>query len=98
MSDSIPSTSIANVKCRAPLAGRVACSTHSDLSLFWALDGGVEMTKLFIDYGADVNARSPKDWTPLSYAQAKGKYGATEEKVESVSLYTLHGIHTNESN
>ena len=46
------------------------------------------MTKLFIDYGADVNARSPKDWTPLSYAQAKGKYGATEEKVESVSLYT----------
>ena len=38
------------------------------------------MTKLFIDYGADVDARSPKDWTPLSYAQAKGKYGATEEK------------------
>lgn len=52
-----------------------------DLSLFWALDGGVEMTKLFVDYGADVDARSPKDWTPLSYAQAKGKYGATEEKV-----------------
>ena len=24
--------------------------------------------------------RTPKGWTPLSYAVAKGKYGATEEK------------------
>lgn len=51
-----------------------------DLSLFWAIDGGVEMIKLFVDYGADLDLSSPKDWTPLSYAKAKGKYGATEEK------------------
>lgn len=51
-----------------------------DLAIFWALDGGVEMTKLFIDYGAELDASTPKDWTPLSYAKAKGKYGATEEK------------------
>ncbi|KAL6779868.1 hypothetical protein ACKKBG_A14075 [Auxenochlorella protothecoides x Auxenochlorella symbiontica] len=51
-----------------------------DLTLFWALDGGVEITKLLHDYGADLDAVSPKDWTPLSYAKAKGKYGATEEK------------------
>ena len=31
-------------------------------------------------YGADLDARTPKGWTPLSYAVAKGKYGATEEK------------------
>lgn len=52
----------------------------SDLTLFWALDGGVEMTKLLREYGADLDAVTPKDWTPLSYAKAKGKYGATEEK------------------
>lgn len=52
----------------------------SDLTLFWAIDGGVEMIKLLIDHGADLDARTPKDWTPLSYCKAKGKYGATEEK------------------
>lgn len=52
----------------------------SDLTLFWAIDGGVEMIKLFNEYGADLNATSPKGWTPLSYCKAKGKYGATEEK------------------
>ena len=41
---------------------------------------GVEVTKLFVEYGADLDAVTPKDWTPLSYAKAKGKYGATEEK------------------
>lgn len=41
---------------------------------------GVEMTKLLFEYGADLDAASPKDWTPLSYSKAKGKYGATEEK------------------
>ena len=51
-----------------------------DLVIFWALDGGVEMTKLFVDYGADLDAETSKGWTPLSYAKAKGKYGATEEK------------------
>jgi len=51
-----------------------------DSAFFWAIDGGVEMISLFIDYGADVDAVSPKGWTPLSYAKAKGKYGAPEEK------------------
>ena len=32
------------------------------------------------EYGADMDTRTPKDWTPLSYCKAKGKYGATEEK------------------
>lgn len=31
-------------------------------------------------YGADLDARTSKDWTPLSYAKAKGKYGLTFEK------------------
>lgn len=30
--------------------------------------------------GADLDAVTAKNWTPLSYAKAKGKYGATEEK------------------
>lgn len=39
-----------------------------------------------------INVRTPKDWTPLSYCKAKGKYGATEEKgiypeVDALSLY-----------
>lgn len=51
-----------------------------DLTLFWALDGGVEVTKLMVEYGVDLDAQTPKGWTPLSYAVAKGKYGATEEK------------------
>lgn len=32
------------------------------------------------EFGANLDAVTPKDWTPLSYARAKGKYGATEEK------------------
>ena len=52
----------------------------SDLTLFWGIDGGIEMIKLLQQYGADLNMRTRKDWTPLSYAKAKGKYGATEEK------------------
>ena len=52
----------------------------SDLTLFWGIDGGVEMIKLLHQYGVDLSKRTPKDWTPLSYAKAKGKYGATEEK------------------
>lgn len=38
------------------------------------------MIKLMVEYGADLDAATPKDWTPLSYSKAKGKYGATEEK------------------
>lgn len=41
---------------------------------------GVELIKLLVDYGADLDAANPKNWTPLSYCKAKGKYGATEEK------------------
>ena len=38
------------------------------------------MIKLLVEYGVDLDAATPKGWTPLSYAKAKGKYGATEEK------------------
>ena len=41
---------------------------------------GVEIIKLMHQYGVNMDARTPKDWTPLSYSKAKGKYGATEEK------------------
>jgi len=61
-----------------------------DLVLFWAIDGGVEMIKLLFEYGCDLDARSPKDWTPLSYAKACGKYGLSYEKgiyPEDVLLY-----------
>ncbi len=50
-----------------------------DQTLFWGIDGGVEIIKLLVDCGADLNRRSAKDWTPLSYARAEGKYGAVEE-------------------
>ncbi|KAK3268811.1 hypothetical protein CYMTET_22718 [Cymbomonas tetramitiformis] len=51
-----------------------------DLTLFWGIDGGVEIIKLLYEYGADLDATTPKDWTPLSYARASGKYGLTYEK------------------
>jgi len=51
-----------------------------DLTIFWGIDGGVEIIKLLYEYGADLNARTPKDWTPLQYAKACGKYGLTYEK------------------
>ena len=51
-----------------------------DAALFWAIDGGVEMLRLFAEYGADLDKISPKGWTALQYAKAKGKYGAPEEK------------------
>ena len=54
-------------------------NTGHDLTLFWAIDGGVEIIKLMHQYSVNMNARTPKDWTPLSYSKAKGKYGATEE-------------------
>ena len=31
-------------------------------------------------YGVDMDAKTPKGWTPLSYARAKGKYGLCHEK------------------
>lgn len=51
-----------------------------DLTLFWGIDGGVDVIRLLHDYGVDLDASTPKGWTPLSYSVAKGKYGATEEK------------------
>lgn len=51
-----------------------------DLCLFWGIDGGVEIIKVLYEYGADLDARTPKDWTPLQYAKAAGKYGLTYEK------------------
>ncbi len=62
-----------------------------DLVLFWAIDGGVEIIKLMHEYGADLDTRTPKDWSPLSYCRAKGKYGATEEK----GIYPEVGYPTN---
>ncbi|KIY97950.1 hypothetical protein MNEG_10012 [Monoraphidium neglectum] len=50
-----------------------------DLTLFWAIDGGPAMIQLLIRFGVDLDAASPKGWTALSYARAKGKYGPTEE-------------------
>ena len=38
------------------------------------------MVKLVVDSGADLDAATPRGWTPLSYARAKGKYGPTEEQ------------------
>jgi ankyrin repeat protein len=31
-----------------------------DLAVFWAIDGGVPMVQLFVEYGADLDAVSPK--------------------------------------
>ncbi len=48
------------------------------------------MTQLLIQYGANLDFSNHKGWTPLSYAVAKGKYGATEDKgiyPEDVLLY-----------
>ena len=53
---------------------------RGDFTLFWAIDGGVDMIKLLHRYSADLDVCNAKGWTPLSYAKAKGKYGATEEK------------------
>ncbi|GBF93862.1 hypothetical protein Rsub_06861 [Raphidocelis subcapitata] len=50
-----------------------------DLTLFWAIDGGPAMIQLLVRFGANLDAASPKGWTALSYARAKGKYGPTEE-------------------
>ena len=43
-------------------------------------------------YGADLDAQTPKGWTPLSYAVAKGKYGATEEKGVYPEVWPLCAI------
>lgn len=46
-----------------------------------AIDLAVSSTAVWLlRYGADLDALSPKGWTALSYAKAKGKYGPTEEK------------------
>ncbi|KXZ47142.1 hypothetical protein GPECTOR_37g147 [Gonium pectorale] len=48
------------------------------------------MIRLLLDYGADPDAPTPRGWTALSYAVAKGKYGAVEDKgiyPEDVLLY-----------
>lgn len=51
-----------------------------DIVMFWAIDGGVEIIKLLYEYGADLDYTTKKDWTPLSYAKACGKYGLAYEK------------------
>jgi len=56
------------------------CNKADDIVLFWGIDGGVEIIKLLYEYGADLDFRTAKDWTPLSYAKACGKYGLAYEK------------------
>ncbi|GLC35879.1 hypothetical protein PLESTB_000515500 [Pleodorina starrii] len=61
-----------------------------DSVLFWAIDGGPDMIRLMLDYGANPDVVTPRGWTALSYAVAKGKYGAVEDKgiyPEDVLLY-----------
>ena len=55
-------------------------NSNGDATIFWAIDGGPELVKLLYDYGADLNVRTAKDATPLSYARAMGKYGLVDEK------------------
>jgi hypothetical protein len=38
------------------------------------------MNMFLVQYGCDLDARTPKDWTALSYARAGGKYGLSHEK------------------
>lgn len=61
-------------------AADLALPPHPSLLCPTPHSTGVEMIKLLIDYGVDLDAATPKNWTPLSYSKAKGKYGATEEK------------------
>ena len=61
-----------------------------DTVLFWGIDGGIEIIKLLVEYGVDLDARNPDGWTALQYARARGKYGRTYEKgiyPEDVLLY-----------
>lgn len=61
-----------------------------DLVIFWGIDGGVEIIKLLVEYGCDLDARNPEGWTALQYSRARGKYGKTFEKgiyPEDVLLY-----------
>ena len=52
-----------------------------NLTIFWGIDGGIELIKVLLQYGADIDQKSSKkDWTPLSFAKAMGKYGLTSEK------------------
>ena len=55
-------------------------NASGDATIFWAIDGGPELIKLLYDYGADLDVRTAKDWTPLSYARSMGKYGLVDDK------------------
>lgn len=68
----------------ALLASLAESTKRLDGAPFWdesrGIDGGIEIIKVLYEYGADLDARTPKDWTPLSYAKACGKYGLSYEK------------------
>lgn len=51
-----------------------------DLTIFWAIDGGVELIRILHEYGAELDAKTEKGWTPLQYARARGKYGLVDRK------------------
>lgn len=52
-------------------------NASGDLTLFWAIDGGVELIKLLQDYGADLDARTPK---VRKKKNARGRPRPFEEK------------------
>lgn len=66
---------------------------HSVLNVAEVLPPGGPLTPCY-RYGADPDVLSPKGWSPLSYAKARGKYGPTEEKgiYPEVSLNLPHCV------
>ena len=64
--------SMARLLLRAGADPNGSCGDDGELILFWAIEAGAEMVQTFVDFGADVDARSKRGWTPLSYARAMG--------------------------
>ena len=74
------------------LSGRLECAkallragadpnhvtSGGDLAIFWAIDGGVPMVQLFVEYGVDLDAVSPK---------VREERERTQKKTESVRAW-----------
>ena len=48
------------------------CNAAGDAALFWAVDGGVEMLRLFVEYGADLDRVSGRDGQLCSTLKRRG--------------------------